>query len=65
MGLILADQHSTIQQQPAADPSRPPKNVNPDERAARAVNEALEGEARFPELDSYLSRMSSSVLSFT
>ena len=44
------------QQQSLANPSRPSKSVNPDERAARAVNEALEGESKFPELDAYLSR---------
>jgi len=38
--------------------------VDPDARAARAVNEALEGESKFPELDSYLSRKSTVVLLF-
>jgi hypothetical protein len=61
LGLTPADQHSAVTQQPGTDSSRPLKNVNLDERAARAINEALEGEARFPELDGYLSRRSSSV----
>jgi hypothetical protein len=65
MGLTPADQHSAVNQQLVADSSRPPKNVNSDERAARAINEALDGEARFPELDGYLSRESSSVPLFT
>lgn len=41
------------------------KTANPDERAARAVNEALEGESRFPELDGYLSRKSYPGLLYT
>jgi hypothetical protein len=65
MGLTPADQHSAVNQQLVADSSRPPKNVNSDERAARAINQALDGEARFPELDGYLSRESSSVPLFT
>lgn len=52
------DQNPAVQQQHAlADSSRSAATVDPDGRAARAVNEALEGESRFPELDSYLSRM--------
>jgi hypothetical protein len=58
LGITRADQNSGVQQQQqsVAESSRPSKSRNPDVRAARAVNEALEGESRFPELDAYLSR---------
>jgi nuclear pore complex protein Nup155 len=54
------DHNPPMQQQLAiANPSRLSKDVDQDQRAARAINAALESESRFPELDSYLSRESS------
>jgi hypothetical protein len=59
MGLTRADQNSQVQQQQSSpNSSGPSRPRSPDERAARAVNEALESESRIPELDAYLSRMS-------
>jgi hypothetical protein len=66
LSLTSTDQNRTLaQQQSVTNSNQASKSVNPDERAARAVNEALEGESRFPELDGYLSRMSSSIHPFT
>ncbi len=40
---------------PALKPA-PAQNLNTEERAARTVNDTLTQEARYPDLDSYLSR---------
>jgi hypothetical protein len=56
-GVARAHKDTTLQQQqPVANTSRSSKDVGPDQRAARAINEALESESKFPELDGYLSR---------
>jgi hypothetical protein len=58
MGLTRTETSNAVEQLPSTtNPGRSSKNIDPDVRAARAVNEAFEGESRFPELDSYLSRM--------
>ena len=65
-GLPQTGQNLAVQQQPVTNSgTRSSKSLDPDERAARAVNEALEGESRFPELDGYLSRGLYLVLAFT
>ena len=48
---------AVVRTQPSQPPvSRPPEILRPAERAARSINEALAGDARFPELDNYLTQ---------
>src|SRR5882757_2745555 len=41
---------------PVQSSIRPPESLEPVERAARTINEALTNESRFPEVDGYLSQ---------
>jgi nuclear pore complex protein Nup155 len=59
MSLARVDQNTSSQLQQSNGVERqPPRALSSAERAARAINESLESDSRFPELDSYLSRES-------
>ncbi len=61
-------QSQALSQQPQQDgqgTARPQlEQMRPVERASRTINEALDQDARYPELDSYVSRESSTPCTF-